>query len=182
MPPKKKASEVAGPSASNPPPLEQTGGGDGTGGGTGVAEPANGATASEHAPRPSQEARDQQRVGTHGTIRSLDPDRAGGSQGAQVQHTHQRAGASVARLPGPGVAPSNVVRSSSTSRSTRRSPPLPTTPAEREEEDQARQVLWHPLRQAHLFGVLRYRRGRAIELHRQEQEEEVGLRRLSSGR
>src|SRR3954470_21372321 len=37
MPPKKKAPEVAGPSASNPPPLEQTGGGDGTGGGTGVA-------------------------------------------------------------------------------------------------------------------------------------------------
>src|SRR3954465_14131809 len=130
MPPKKKAPEVAGPSASNPPPLEQTGGGDGTSGGTGVAEPAHGATASEHAPRPSQEARDQQRLGAHGTIRSLDPNRAGGSQGAQGQHSHQRAGASVARLPGPGVAPSNVVRSSSTSRSTRRSPPLPTTPAE----------------------------------------------------
>src|SRR3954470_9274953 len=54
MPPKKKAPEVAGPYASNPQPLEQTGGGDGTGGGTGVAEPAHGATASEHAPRPSQ--------------------------------------------------------------------------------------------------------------------------------
>src|SRR3954471_12775481 len=94
MPPKKKVPEVAGPSASNPPPLEQTGGGDGTGGGTGVAEPAHGATASEHAPRPSQEARDQQRLGTHGTIRSLDPDPAGGSQGAQGQHTHQRVGAS----------------------------------------------------------------------------------------
>src|SRR4051812_16693236 len=130
MPPKKKAQEVAGPSASNPPPLEQTGSGDGTGGGTGVAEPAHGATASEHAPRPSQEARDQQRLGTHGTICSLDPDRAGGSQGAQGQHTHQRVGASVARLPSPGVAPSNIVRSSSTSRSTRRSPPLPATPAE----------------------------------------------------
>src|SRR3954462_8421427 len=129
MPPKKKAPEVAGPSASNPPPLEQTGG-DGNGGGMGVAEPAHGATASEHAPRPSQEARDQQRLGTHGTIRSLDTDRAGGSQGAQGLHTHQRAGASVARLPGPGAAPSNIVRSSSTSRSTRRSPPLPTTPAE----------------------------------------------------
>src|SRR3954463_14637160 len=37
---------------------------------------------------------------------------------------------SMARLPGPGTAPSNVVRSSSTSRSTRHSPPLPATPAE----------------------------------------------------
>src|SRR4051812_35822964 len=50
MPPKKKGPEVAGPSASNPPPLEQTGGGDGTGGGTGVAKPAHGAAASEHTP------------------------------------------------------------------------------------------------------------------------------------
>src|SRR3954471_4488847 len=130
MPPKKKAPEVAGPSASNPPPLEQTGGGEGTGGGMGVVEPAHGAAASEHAPRPSQEARDRQRLGTHGTIRSLDPDRAGGSQGAQGQHTHQRAGASVARLPGPGAAPSNVVRSLSTSRPPRPSPPLPATLAE----------------------------------------------------
>src|SRR3954467_13040625 len=130
MPSKKMAPEVAGPSASNPSPLEQTGGGEGTGRGTCVVESAHGAAASEHAPRPSQEARDRQRLGTHGTIRSLDPDRAGGSQGAQGQHTHQRAGASVARLPGPGTAPSNIVRSSSTSRSTRRSPPLPATSAE----------------------------------------------------
>src|SRR3954471_24799541 len=43
MPPKKKSPEVAGPSASNPPPLEQTGGGEGTGGGMGVVEPAHGA-------------------------------------------------------------------------------------------------------------------------------------------
>src|SRR3954468_25108217 len=130
MPPKKKASEVAGPSASNPPPLEQTGGGEGNDGGTGVVEPAHGATASEHAPRPSQEARGRQPLGTHGTIRSLDPDRAGGSQGAQGQHAIQRAGTSVTRLPGPGAAPSNIVRSSSTSRSSRRSPLLPATPAE----------------------------------------------------
>src|SRR3954469_15691628 len=130
MPPKKKASEVAGPSASNPSPLEQAGGGGGAGGGMGVAEPVLGPAASELAPRPSQEARNQQRTGTHGTIRSLDPDRAGGSQGAQGQHAHEHAGTSVARLPGPGAAPSNVVRSSSTSRSTRHSPPLPTTPAE----------------------------------------------------
>src|SRR4051812_22695257 len=130
MPPKKKAPEVAGPSASNPPPLEQTGGGEGAGGGTGVVEPVLGPAASELAPRPSREARNQLRPGTHGTIRSLDPDRAGGSQGTQGQHAHQRAGTSVAQLPGPGAAPSNVVRSSSTSRSTRHSPPLPTTPAE----------------------------------------------------
>src|SRR4051812_495385 len=115
MPPKKKAPEVTGPSASNPLPLEQTGGGEDAGGGTGVVKPVHGPAASELAPRPSQEARNQQRLGTHGTIRSLDPDRAGGSQGAQGQHTRQRAGTSVARLPGPGAAPSNVVRSSSTS-------------------------------------------------------------------
>src|SRR4051812_28311600 len=102
MPPKKKAPEVAGPSASNPPPLEKTGGGDGTGGGTDVVEPVHGATASEHAPRPSQEARDQPRPGTHGTIRSLDPDRADGSPGVRGQQAPQRVGASVARLPGPG--------------------------------------------------------------------------------
>src|SRR3954469_19290248 len=130
MPPKKKAPEVAGPSALNPPPLEQTGGGEDTGGGTGVVEPVHGPAVSELAPRPSQEARNQQRTGTHGTIRSLDPDRAGGSQGAQGQHAHEHAGTSVARLPGPGSAPSNVVRSSSTSRSSRHSPPLPPTLAE----------------------------------------------------
>src|SRR3954465_9789319 len=130
MPPKKKAPEVAGPSASNPSPLEQAGGREGAGGGTGVAEPVLGPAASELAPRPSQEARNQQRTGTHGVIRSLDPDRAGGSQGAQGQQANQRAGTSVAQLPAPGTAPSNVVRSSSTSRSTRHSPPLPTTPAE----------------------------------------------------
>src|SRR3954465_10474608 len=130
MPPKKKAPDVAGPSASNPSPLEQTGGGEGAGGGTGVAEPVLGPAASELAPRPSQEARNQQRPGTHGVIRSLDPDRAGGSQGTQGQQAHQRAGTSMARLPGPGTAPSNMVRSSSTSCSMRHSPPLPTTPAE----------------------------------------------------
>src|SRR4051812_13081913 len=129
MPPKKKAPEVTGPSASNPPPLEQTGGGEGTGGGTCVVEPVHGPAASELAPRPSQEARNQQCLGTHGNIRSLDPDRAGGSQGAQGQDAHQRARTSVARLPGLGAAPSNVFRSSSTSRSTRHSPPLPRHPS-----------------------------------------------------
>src|SRR4051812_18182534 len=130
MAPKKKAPEASGPSAPNPPPMEQTGGGEDAGGGTGVVEPVLGPATSELAPRPSQEARNQQRHSTHGTIRSLDPDRAGGSQGAQDQHAIQRAGTSVARLPGPGAAPSNIVRGSSTSRSSRRSQPLPATPAE----------------------------------------------------
>src|SRR3954466_14780546 len=130
MPPKKKTSEVAGPSASNPPPPEQTGGGIDAGGGTGVDETARDTTASEQAPRPSQEARDRQRHGTHGTIRSLDPDRAGGSRDAQGQHARQHAGASEVQSPGRGTAPSNIVRSPSTSRSTHRSPPLPTTPVE----------------------------------------------------
>src|SRR3954464_14291975 len=101
MPPKKKAQEVAGPSAPNPPPLEQMGGGEGAGGGTGVVEPVRGTTASEIAPRSTQEARNQQRLGTHGAIRSLDPDRAGEPQDAQGQQAHQRVGTSVARLPGP---------------------------------------------------------------------------------
>src|SRR4051812_41383912 len=115
MPPKKKASEVAGPSASNPPPPEQTGGGEGAGGGTGIDVAAHGTTASEHAPRPSQEARDRQRLGTHGTKRSLDPDRAGGSRDAQNQRARQHASTSEVRSPGRGTALSNVVRSSSTS-------------------------------------------------------------------
>src|SRR4051812_40785439 len=130
MPPKKKASEAANPSASNAPPPEPTAGGVGAGGGTGVGEEAHNAAASEHAPRPSQEARDRQRHGTHGTIRSLDPERAGGSRDAQGQHTRQHAGPSEVRLPGGDIAPSNVVRSPSISRSSHRSPPLPATPAE----------------------------------------------------
>src|SRR3954471_13909640 len=130
MPPKKKSSEAVDPSASNPPPPEQTASGVDAGGGTGVDEGAHGATASEHAPRPSQEARDRQRHGTHGTICSLDPDRAGGSRDAQDQHARQHAGASKARSPGRGTAPSNIVRSPSISRSTHRSPPLHATPAE----------------------------------------------------
>src|SRR3954471_22194829 len=103
MPPKKKASEAAAPSTSNPLPPEQTAGGEDAGGRTGVDEGAHGATkskdkaalpvggvagshddrASVGAPRPSQEAQDRQRRGTHGAIRSLDPNRAGGSRDAQ---------------------------------------------------------------------------------------------------
>src|SRR3954465_15333485 len=150
MPPKKKASEAAAPSATNPLPPEQTAGGEDAGGGTGVDEGSHGAArskdkaalpiggvagshddrASVDAPRPSQEAQNRQRRGTHGTIRSLDPDRAGGSRDAPGQHARQIAGAREARSPGRDVAPSNVVRSPSISRSSHRSPPLPTTPAE----------------------------------------------------
>src|SRR3954462_5548958 len=137
MPPKKKASEAAAPSASNPPPPEQTAGGEDAGGRTGIDEGAHGVArskdktalpvggvagshddrASVDAPRPSQEARDRQRHGTHGTIRLLDPDRAGGSRNVQDQHARQHAGASEAWSPGRDIAPSNVVRSPSISRS-----------------------------------------------------------------
>ena len=85
---------------------------------------------SVHAPRPSQEARDRQRHGIRSTICLLDQDRAGGYRGAQDQHACQRAGTSGARSPGRDTAPSNIVRSSSTSRSSRRPPLPPTTPAE----------------------------------------------------
>src|SRR3954467_13678221 len=53
MPPKKKAPEVTGPSASNPSPLEQAGGGEDAGGGTGGVEQVFGPAASELAPRPA---------------------------------------------------------------------------------------------------------------------------------
>ena len=156
MPPKKKTSAAAVPSTSIPPPPEQTGGGVDAGGRTGVDEGAHGAarskdkaalpiggvagshndrahsktSASVHAPRPSQEARDRQRHGTHGTMRLLDQDRAGGSRSAQDQHARQHAGTSEARSPGRDTAPSNIVRSPSISRSSHRSPLPPTTPAE----------------------------------------------------
>ena len=153
MPPKKKASEAAAPSAPSPPPLEQTADGEDAGGRTGVDEEAHSAARSKdkvalpiggvagshndrahsktsafvHAPRPSQEAWDRQRYGTHGTMRLLDQDRAGGSRSAQDQHARQHAGTSEARSPGWDTAPSNVVRSPSMSRSSHRShcrPPL----------------------------------------------------------
>ena len=57
-------------------------------------------------------------------------DQAGGSRGAQDQHARPRAGTSRARSPGRDTAPSNIVRSPSTSRSSRRPPLPPTTPAE----------------------------------------------------
>src|SRR6187399_664199 len=145
MPPKKKASEAAGPSASIPPPPHPTAGGVDAGGRTDADEGTHGAakskdkaddhvhskaSASVHAPRPSQEAWDRQRCGTQGTIRLLGQGQAGGSRDAQGQHTHQHAGTSKARSPGRDAAPSNAVRSPSISRSSHRSPPLPATPAE----------------------------------------------------
>ena len=156
MPPKKKASEAAAPSAPNPPSPEQAADGAGAGGRTGVDEGAHGAarskdkaalpiggvagshndrahsktSASVHAPRPSQEARDRQRHGTHGTMRSLDQGRASGSRSAQDHHACPPAGASETRSPGRDTAPSNVVRSPSISRSSHRSPPPPATAAE----------------------------------------------------
>src|SRR3954468_9104867 len=148
MPPKKKASEAA--VHSSPPPPQQTAGGKNAGGGTDADEGAHGANkskdktalpaggvvgshddrASVDAPRPSQEAQDRQRRGTHGTIRSLDPNRASGSRDAQGQHAHRRAGVSEARSPRRNTAPSNITGSPSISRSSHRSPPLPATPAE----------------------------------------------------
>src|SRR3954468_2084316 len=150
MPPKKKALEAATPSATDPPPLEQTAGGEDAGERMGVDEGAHGAArskdraalpiggvagshddrASVDAPRPSQEAQDRHRRGTHGTIRSLDPDRAGGSRDAPGQHARQHAGASEARSPGRNTAPSNIVGSPSIPRPSPRPPPLPATPAE----------------------------------------------------
>ena len=140
MPPKKKASEAAPPSAPNPPSPEQTADGADAGGRTGVDEGAHDAarskdkaaqtSASVHAPCPSQEAQDRQRHGIRSVICLLDQDRAGGSRGAQDQHARQHAGTSETRSPGRDTAPSNIVRSSSTSRSSRRPPLPPTTPAE----------------------------------------------------
>ena len=83
-------------------------------------------SASVHAPRPSQEVPGQQRRGTHGTIRLLGQGQTGGSRDAQGQ----RPGTSKARSPGRDPAPSNPVRSPSISRSSHRSPPLPSSPAE----------------------------------------------------
>ena len=140
MPPKKKTSAAAAPSTSLPPPPEQTGGGVDADGRTNVDKEANDVarskdkaaqtSASVHVPRSSQEAQDRQRHGIRSTIRSLGQDRAGGSRGAQDQHARQRAGTSETRSPGWDVAPSNIVRSPSISRSSHHSPLPPTTPVE----------------------------------------------------
>ena len=140
MPPKKKTSASAAPSASLPPPLEQTGGGMDAGGRMGLDEEAHDAarsknkaaqaSASVDVPRHSQEVQDQQRPGARSAMRMIDQGQAAGSRGAQDQHARQHAGTSGARSPGRDTAPSNIVRSSSTSHSSRRPPLPPTTPAE----------------------------------------------------
>ena len=140
MPPKKKTSAAAAPSTSFPPLLEQTGGGVDAGGRTAVDEGAHSAAKSKGkaaqtstsvlVPRPSQEAQDRQRHGTRSTIRLLGQDQAGGSRGAQDQHARQRTSTSETRSPGRDNAPSNIVRSPSISRPSRRPPLPPTTPAE----------------------------------------------------
>ena len=140
MPPKKKTSAAAAPSTSLPPPLEQTSGGMDASGRKDVDEEAHDAARSKnkaaqtsatvHVPRHSQEAQDQQRHGTCSAILMIGQDQAGGSRGTQDQHARQRAGTSGARSPGRDTAPSNIVRSPSTSRSSRRPPLPPTTPAE----------------------------------------------------
>ena len=87
-------------------------------------------SATVHVPCHSQEAQDQQRHGTCSAIRMIGQDQAGGSRGAQDQHTRRHAGTSETRSPGRDTAPSNIVRSPSISRSSRRSPLPPTTLAE----------------------------------------------------
>src|SRR6187401_25938 len=141
MPPKNKASEVGGPSASIPPPPEPTVGGGDAGGRVVASEETHGTTKSKDktddransktsvsvdAPRPSQQTTGQQRRGTGGTIRLLGQGQTGGSRDAQGH----RPGTSKARSPGRETAPSNPVRSPSISRSSHRSPPLPSSPAE----------------------------------------------------
>src|SRR6187401_736049 len=137
MAPKKKPSEVGGPSACHPPPPEPTVGGGGAVGRVVAGEDTRGATRSKNrtddrtsvsvdAPRPSQRTTTQQRRGTGGTIRLLGQGQTGGSRDAP----DHRPGTSKVRSPGREAAPSNPVRSPSISRSSHRSPPLPSSPAE----------------------------------------------------
>src|SRR4051812_43412968 len=137
MAPKKKASEVGGPSASHPPLPEPTAGGGDAVGRVVAGEDTRGATKSKDrtddrasvsvdARRPSQQTTTQQRHVTGGGIRLLGQGQTGGSRDAP----DHRPGTGKAKTPGRDPAPSNAVRSPSISRSSRRSPPLPSTPAE----------------------------------------------------
>ena len=156
MPPKKKTSAAAAPSTSLPPPLEQTSGGVDAGGRKDADEEAHNAARSKNkaaqtsatvdVPRHSQEAQDQQRHGTSSAIRMIAQDQASGSRGAQDQHACQRAGTSGARSPGRDTAPSNIVRSPSTSRSSRR-PPLPPTNVGQDRRMEGHHSESHRLRQ-----------------------------------
>src|SRR6187399_3314786 len=137
MAPKKKASEVAGPSTSHPPPPEPTVGGGDAVGRVVAGEETRGATKSKDktdnralvsvdAPRPSRQTTTQQCHATGGGIRLLGQGQTGGSRDAPGH----RPGTSKARSPGRDPAPSNPVRSPSISRSSHRTPPLPSSPAE----------------------------------------------------
>ena len=137
MAPKKKPSEVGGPSASHPPPPEPTVGGGDAVGRVVAGEDTHGATRSKNrtddrtsvsvdAPRPSQHTTTPQRHTTGGGIRLLGQGHTGGSRDAP----DPRPGTSKAKAPARDPAPSNAVRSPSVSRSSHRSPAFPTTPAE----------------------------------------------------
>src|SRR4051812_11714766 len=110
MAPKKKASEVAGPSASLPPLPEPAAGGGGAVGRVVAGEDARGATRSKDGaddrasvsadePRPSQQATTQQRHVTGGGIRLLGQGQTGGSRDAP----DHRPGTSKAKTPGGGT-------------------------------------------------------------------------------
>src|SRR6187401_3445754 len=137
MAPKKKPSEVGGPSACHPPPPEPTVGGGDAVGRVVAGEDTHGATRSKNrtddrtsvsvdAPRPSQHTTTQQRHTTGGGIHLLGQGQTGGSRDAP----DPRPGTSKAKAPARDPAPSNVVRSPSVSRSSHRSPAFPSTPAE----------------------------------------------------
>jgi hypothetical protein len=73
--------------------------------------------------RPSQVARDEQRPGTGDLERPHGKTPAHRSQGAQAQHARQAAGGGGARSRDRDGAPSNTLRSQSTSRTSHLSPP-----------------------------------------------------------
>ena len=87
-----------------------------------VAAPSR-MTASAHAPRPSQVTRDVQPHDVGGSRRPHEKTPAHHSQCAQGQDPRQPAGGSRARVQSRDGAPSNPVRSLSTSRSSHLSPP-----------------------------------------------------------
>lgn len=99
----------------------------------GAANSRNGAVPSKtptpaHTPRPTQVVRDEWRRDVPRTRRSLEKSLVRRSRDAHGHHARQHAGGVEARSQGREVAPSNTVRSKSTTRSSHRSPP--PTPAE----------------------------------------------------
>src|SRR3954464_716593 len=139
MAPKKKASEVGGPSASHPPLPEPTAGGGDAVGRVAAGEDARGATRSKDRTddrasvsvgeaRPSQQTTTQQRHVRGGGIRLLGQGQTGGSWDAPCGGQGQPGGGGAPPTPrrgkkkgkrrgGGGLAPSNAVGSLSKSRS-----------------------------------------------------------------